>query len=206
LLVGRELQKQYGQKPQSVLTMPLLEGLDGVQKMSKSLNNYIGITDPPKEIFGKVMSISDELMIRYYELLSDVDLEGLRLVKDGVAGKPDGRHPMEAKKALARELIARFHSAADAEQAEQAFVQQFRQKEVPDDIPEVRIKHSEPVWICRLMNDAGLVASNGEARRLIKQGGVKLNGERIDNADMEVEATGEIILQVGKRRFARIIF
>jgi tyrosyl-tRNA synthetase len=206
LLVGRELQKQYGQKPQSVLTMPLLEGLDGVQKMSKSLNNYIGITDLPKEIFGKVMSISDELMVRYYELLSDVDLDGLQLVRDGVEGKPGGRHPMEAKKALARELIARFHSAADAEQAEQAFVQQFKQKEVPDDIPEVRIESSDPIWICRLMNDVGLVASNGEARRLIKQGGVKLNGERIDNADMEVEAAGEIILQAGKRRFARIIF
>ncbi len=206
LLVGRELQKQYGQKPQSVLTMPLLEGLDGVQKMSKSLNNYIGITDPPREIFGKVMSISDELMVRYYELLSDVDLDGLRLVRGGVAGKPGGRHPMEAKKALARELIARFHSTVAAEQAEQAFVQQFKQKEVPDDIPEVRIESSAPIWICRLMNDAGLVASNGEARRLIKQGGVKLNGEKIDNADLEVEAVGEIILQAGKRRFARIIF
>jgi tyrosyl-tRNA synthetase len=206
LLVGRELQKQYGQKPQCVLTMPLLEGLDGVQKMSKSLNNYIGITDLPKEIFGKVMSISDELMIRYYELLSDVDLDGLQLVRDGVEGKSGGRHPMEAKKALARELIERFHSAADAEQAEQAFVQQFKQKEVPDDIPEVRIESSAPVWICRLMNDAGLVSSNGEARRLIKQGGVKLNGEKIDNADMEVEAVGEIILQAGKRRFARVIF
>ena len=114
--------------------------------------------------------------------------------------------PWRQKKALARELIERFHSAADAEQAEQAFVQQFKQKEVPDDIPEVRIESSAPVWICRLMNDAGLVSSNGEARRLIKQGGVKLNGEKIDNADMEVEAVGEIILQAGKRRFARVIF
>lgn len=206
LLVGRELQKQYGQRPQCVLTMPLLEGLDGVQKMSKSLDNYIGITEPPKEIFGKVMSISDELMVRYYELLSDVDLEELRQIRDGVGGTAGGRHPMEAKKALARELVTRFHSTADAVQAEQDFVQQFKQKEVPDDIPEVCVESSEAIWICKLMNDAGLVASNGEARRLIKQGGGKLNGEKIDNADMEVEPVGEVILQAGKRRFARIIF
>jgi len=206
LLVGRELQKQYGQRPQCILTMPLLEGLDGVQKMSKSLNNYIGITEPPGEIFGKVMSISDELMVRYYELLSDVDLDGLQRVKDGVEGKSGGRHPMEAKKALARELIARFHSDEAAVQAEKAFVQQFKQKEVPEDIPEVRIESSEPVWICKLMNDAGLVASNGEARRLIKQGAVKLDGEKIDNADLEVKPVGEIIIQAGKRRFARIVF
>jgi len=206
LLVGRELQKQYGQRPQCILTMPLLEGLDGVQKMSKSLNNYIGITEPPGEIFGKVMSISDELMVRYYELLSDVDLDGLQKVRDGVEGKSGGRHPMEAKKALARELIARFHSDEDAVQAEKAFVQQFTQKEVPEDIPEVRIESCEPVWICKLMNDAGLVASNGEARRLIKQGAVKLGGEKIDNVDLEVKPVGEIIIQAGKRRFARIVF
>ncbi len=206
LLVGRELQKQYGQKPQCVLTMPLLEGLDGVQKMSKSLNNYIGITEPAKEIFGKVMSISDELMVRYYELLSDVDLDSLQQVKDGVAGKPGGQHPMEAKKSLARELVMRFHSAAVADQAALDFVQQFKQKEVPADIPEVHIDSDEPLWLCRLMNDAGLVASNGEARRLVKQGGVKLNGKKIDNADMEVDPVGEVIIQAGKRRFARIIF
>ncbi|MDH3454431.1 MAG: tyrosine--tRNA ligase [Desulfuromonadales bacterium] len=206
LLVGRELQKQYGQKPQCILTMPLLEGLDGVQKMSKSLHNYIGINEPPKEIFGKVMSISDELMVRYYELLSDVDLDGLQQVRDGVEGKAGGLHPMEAKKVLARELVTRFHSAAEAEQAEQDFVNQFKQKEVPDDIPEVHIQSSEPLWICKLMSDAGLVASNGEARRLIQQGGVKLNGEKVDNADLEVTPAGELILQAGKRRFARVFF
>lgn len=206
LLVGRELQKQYGQSPQCILTMPLLEGLDGVQKMGKSLHNYIGITEPPREIFGKVMSISDELMVRYYELLSDVDLDGLQQVRDGVEGKNGGRHPMEAKKALAQELVTRFHSAAEAVQAEEDFVQQFKEKEIPDDIPLVRKESGAPIWICRLLHEAGLVASNGEARRLILQGGAKLNGQKLEDADMEVATVGEVILQAGKRRFARVIF
>ncbi|BCA79174.1 tyrosine--tRNA ligase [Desulfuromonas sp. AOP6] len=206
LLVGRELQKQEGQRPQSVLTMPLLEGLDGVNKMSKSLGNYIGITEPPREIYGKVMSISDELMIRYYELLSDVDLAGLQQVKDGVAGKASGAHPMESKKALARELVTRFHGQDQASQAEMDFIQQFKQKEIPDDIPSVRMSSDGPVWICRLLVDAGLVASNGEARRMVKQGGIKLDGEKIVDADLEVQPQGEFVLQAGKRRFARITF
>jgi tyrosyl-tRNA synthetase len=152
------------------------------------------------------MSISDELMVRYYELLSDVDLSTLQRVRDGVEGALGGRHPMEAKKSLARELVARFHSPADAEQAEFDFVQQFKEKEVPDDIPVVRVCMGGPIWVCRLLNDAGLVSSNGEARRLIRQGGVKLNGEKVSDADMEVQATGELVLQAGKRRFARVIF
>ena len=206
LLVGRELQKQEGQRPQSVLTMPLLEGLDGVNKMSKSLGNYIGITEPPKEIYGKVMSISDELMLRYYELLSDVDLATLDKIKKGVAGEDGGAHPMDSKKALARELVARFYSQQDAIRAEEDFVQQFKQKEIPDDIPVVEMQADAPVWICRLMTDAGLVKSNGEGRRLVQQGGVKLNGEKLDNADLEIEPNGELIIQAGKRRFARVIF
>jgi tyrosyl-tRNA synthetase len=206
LLVGRELQKQGGQEPQCVLTMPLLEGLDGVNKMSKSLGNYIGITEPPREIFGKVMSISDELMVRYYELLSDVDLAHLQQVRDGVAGRCGGRHPMESKKALARELVARFYDAGQACQAEQDFVQQFKEKEIPADIPTVVVSESEPLWICRLLTQAGLVASNGEARRLIQQGAVKLEGERVDNAELEVPAAGSLVVQAGKRRFARIVF
>jgi tyrosyl-tRNA synthetase len=206
LLVGRELQKQEGQRPQTVLTMPLLEGLDGFNKMSKSLNNYIGITEQPKEIYGKVMSISDELMVRYYELLSDVDLEMLQSVKDGVLGKPDGAHPMESKKALARELVTRFYDDFQARQAEEDFVQQFKQKEIPEDIPEVKMQASEPVWICRLLTDTGLVSSNGEARRLIKQGGVKLNGEKVADPDREIGPHGEVVMQAGKRRFVRVIF
>jgi tyrosyl-tRNA synthetase len=206
LLVGRELQKQSGQRPQTVLTMPLLEGLDGVNKMSKSLGNYIGITEPAKEIYGKVMSISDELMLRYYELLSDVDLATLQKVRDGVAHQPGGLHPMESKKALARELVARFYDQAEAEKAEEEFVHQFKQKEVPDDIQTVRIVSVEPVWICRLLAEVGLVASNGEARRLIQQGGVKLNGEKVADPDQEILPSGELVLQAGKRRFARVVF
>jgi len=206
LLVGRELQKQEGQRPQTVLTMPLLEGLDGVNKMSKSLNNYIGITEQPKEIYGKVMSISDELMVRYYELLSDVDLEMLQRVRDGVAGNPGGVHPMESKKALARELVARFYDSTQARQAEEDFVQQFKQKEIPEDIPEVTIQTSEPIWICRLLTDTGLVSSNGEARRLIKQGGVKIDGEKVADPDREIGPNGEMVMQAGKRRFVRVIF
>jgi tyrosyl-tRNA synthetase len=206
LLVGRELQKQEGQKPQCVLTMPLLEGLDGVNKMSKSLGNYIGITEPPKEIYGKVMSISDELMLRYYELLSDVDLETLAKIRDGVAGVPGGVHPMESKKALARELVARFYDEGQALEAEEGFVHQFKQKEIPDDIPRVDIKGGQPIWICRLLTEAGLTASNGEARRLVLQGAVRLSGEKVANADLEVAARGEVVLQAGKRRFARVVF
>jgi len=206
LLVGRELQKHYGQRPQSVLMMPLLEGLDGVNKMSKSLNNYIGITEPAKEIYGKVMSVSDELMIRYYELLSDVELAELDKIKGGVAGRPDGTHPMDSKKRLARELVARYYDAGEAQKAEEEFIGQFKQKEIPDDIPEVRIFNSSPLWICRLLTDAGLVKSNGEARRMVKQGGVKLDGIKIEDDNLEVRPEGDIILQVGKRKFAKIIF
>ena len=206
LLVGRELQRQEGQRPQSVLTMPLLEGLDGVNKMSKSLGNYIGITEPPKEIYGKVMSITDELMVRYYELLSDVDLATLQKVKDGVAGRPDGAHPMESKKALARELVARFHGAAEARQAEEDFVQQFKQKEIPVDIEVISLSTSGPLWICKLLTDTGLTKSNGEARRLVQQGGVKIDGEKIENPDLEIDGRRALVLQAGKRRFARIEF
>jgi len=206
LLVGRELQRQEGQRPQSVLTMPLLEGLDGVNKMSKSLNNYIGITEPAREIYGKVMSITDELMVRYYELLSDVDLATFQRIKEGVAGQPGGAHPMESKKALARELVARFYDAAQARQAEEDFVQQFKQKEIPDDIEVVTLTVAAPVWICRLLTDAGLTRSNGEARRLIQQGGVKMDGERVENPDLEVCPERGFVLQAGKRKFARIEF
>jgi tyrosyl-tRNA synthetase len=206
LLMGRELQKQSGQPPQTVLTMPLLEGLDGVNKMSKSLGNYIGITEPAKEIYGKVMSISDELMLRYYELLSDVDLARLQKIRDGVAGQPGGQHPMDSKKALGRELVARFYDQAEAQKAEDEFIHQFKQKEVPDDIQTVQIVAAEPIWICRLLSEAGLVASNGEARRLIQQGGVKMDGQKISDPDQDILPQGELVLQAGKRRFARVVF
>jgi len=206
LLVGRELQRQVGQRPQSVLTMPLLEGLDGVNKMSKSLGNYIGINELPKEIYGKLMSISDPLMVRYYELLSDVDLATLARVRRGVSGEADGWHPMEAKRALAREMVARYHGPEAAAKAEHDFLQQFRQKELPEDIPVYRCVADQPVWICALMTASGTVSSNGEARRLIQQGGVKLDGEKLTDADLELPPSGERILQAGKRRFVRIVF
>lgn len=203
LLMGRELQKQRGQNPQAVVTMPLLEGLDGVNKMSKSLGNYIGITESAKEIYGKVMSISDTLMLRYYELLSDVDLAELQRIRQGVAGDPAGAHPMESKKALARELVARFHDAQQADAAEEQFIQQFRQKEIPDDLPLYRLETCEPVWVCRILLEAGLVKSNGEGRRLLQQGAVKLDGDKIDNPELELVPGTSGVLQAGKRRFVR---
>jgi len=206
LLVGRELQKQLGQRPQDILTMPLLEGLDGVNKMSKSLGNYIGITEPPKEIYGKLMSISDTLMLRYYELLSNIDLAGLKQVRDGVENQQGGAHPMASKKALAREIVARFHGAAAALRAEEEFVQQFKQKEIPDDIPVYHFASAEPVWICTLLSASGTLVSNGEARRLIQQGGVKLNGEKVVSAELEIAPLGEVIIQAGKRKFVKIVF
>lgn len=206
LLVGRELQKQMGQRPQDILTMPLLEGLDGINKMSKSLGNYIGITEPPKEIYGKLMSISDTLMVRYYELLSNVDLAGLKRVRDGVEDQSGGAHPMESKKSLARELVERFHGKAAAQRAEEEFVQQFKQKEIPDDIPVYHLTSDQPVWICSLLSASGTLSSNGEARRLIQQGAVKLNGEKVVNADLEIAPIGEVTIQAGKRKFVKVIF
>jgi tyrosyl-tRNA synthetase len=152
------------------------------------------------------MSISDELMLRYYELLSDVDLARLQKIRDGVAGQPGGQHPMDSKKALGRELVARFYDQAEAQKAEDEFIHQFKQKEVPDDIQTVQIVAAEPIWICRLLSEAGLVASNGEARRLIQQGGVKMDGQKISDPDQDILPQGELVLQAGKRRFARVVF
>lgn len=206
LLVGRELQKQMGQRPQDILTMPLLEGLDGVNKMSKSLGNYVGITESPKEIYGKLMSISDTLMLRYYELLSNVDLAGLQRVRHGVENQQGGAHPMESKKALALEMVARFHGVTAAQRAEEEFVQQFKQKEIPDDIPVYHLVSLEPIWICALLSASGTLASNGEGRRLIQQGAVKLNGDKVVSADLEIPPVGEYIIQAGKRKFVKVVF
>ncbi|MBT0653874.1 tyrosine--tRNA ligase [Geomobilimonas luticola] len=205
LLVGRELQREWGQTPQTVITMPLLEGLDGVNKMSKSLGNYIGINEPADEIFGKVMSVSDTLMLRYYELLSDLSLAGLeelkRSIKDGTL------HPMEAKKRLGREMVTRYHGAAAAVQAEENFVKRFRDNQTPDDMPEVTIAaEGEKILLCKLLAQASLVPSNSEGRRAIQQGGVKVNGEKVADENLEIKCAGEYVIQVGKRRFARVIF
>jgi tyrosyl-tRNA synthetase len=205
LLVGRELQREWGQIPQSVITMPLLEGLDGVNKMSKSLGNYIGINDPPDEIFGKIMSISDELMLRYYELLSDMSLAEIDKLKQGL--KSHDIHPMDAKKQLGREITGRYHGQAAAAQAEESFVKRFRDNQVPDDMTEITLPaEAGKTLLCKLLASAGLVPSNSEGRRAIKGGGVKINGEKVSDENLEIETAGQYVVQVGKRRFAKINF
>jgi len=199
LLVGRELQKQYGQKPQVVMTVPILEGLDGVNKMSKSLNNYIGIEEPADEQFGKLMSISDDLMWRYFELLSFRPLEEIARLREEMAG---GRNPRDIKFELAIELVDRFHGKGAGEEARDAFVARFQKKQLPDDMPEVRLE--EGVAIVEALNRAGLIQSNSEGFRHIKAGAVKLDGERVDDRGM-VLPVGESVVQVGKRRLAKII-
>ncbi len=202
LLMGRELQKHFGQPPQCVLTMPLLEGLDGVNKMSKSLGNYVGITEPPGEIFGKLMSISDTLMWKYLELLSFRTLEELRAWKDEVAA---GRNPRDIKVLLAQEMVARFHGEAAAVQALADFESRFRQGEIPEEMPEFSLAAVEGgLAIAQVLRQAGLVASTSEALRMIEQGGVKLDGEKVADKGLKLPAGGPRVLQVGKRRFARV--
>ncbi|MDD2271029.1 MAG: tyrosine--tRNA ligase [Desulfuromonadaceae bacterium] len=204
LLMGRELQREWGQSPQCVLTMPLLEGLDGINKMSKSLGNYIGISEPADEIFGKVMSISDDLMLRYYELLSDLTLAELEVLKREL--KDHTLHPMAAKKRLGREIVSRFHGAGAGEAAEENFVKRFKENEIPEDMPQVNYALTDgAVLLAKAMTEAGLTKSNGEGRRAIDGGGVKLNGEKVSDTGLELTAAGEYIVQIGKRRFARIV-
>ncbi len=199
LLVGRELQKEWGQEPQCILTMPLLEGLDGVEKMSKSKNNYIGITEAANDMFGKAMSISDTLMWRYFELLSFRPMREIEQLKTDCAS---GRNPRDAKVMLAQELVARFHGQRAAEQALADFEARFKHGEIPADIPEVRLSGA-PLAIPKLLKEAGLVPSNAEAVRNIEQGGVRLNHERVSDRALTVHA-GTHIVQVGKRKFAKV--
>ncbi|MBJ6725818.1 tyrosine--tRNA ligase [Geomesophilobacter sediminis] len=205
LLVGRELQREWGQTPQTVITMPLLEGLDGVNKMSKSLGNYIGINEPADEIYGKVMSISDELMLRYYELLSDLTTAEFDQLKAEL--KSGAVHPMAAKKQLARELVSRYHGPTAAELADENFIKRFRDNQTPDEMPEVTlVPEGVKVLLCKVLAEAGLVKSNSEGRRSIQGGGVKVNGEKISDENQEIACTGEYVIQVGKRRFAKVRF
>lgn len=202
LLMGRELQKAYGKPQQTILTMPILEGLDGVQKMSKSLGNYIGINDSPKDIFGKLMSISDDLMWRYIDLLSFKNLAEIQAWKDEVAG---GLNPINIKKDFAEEIVARFHSEHDGQQARQGFENQFKKGQIPDDIEEVKLTVGDAgLGIANILKDAGLTASTSEAYRMIKQGAVKIDSIKIEDRNLVISKGEKHIYQVGKRKFARI--
>lgn len=202
LLVGRELQRQYGQKPQCILTMPLLVGLDGQVKMSKSKHNYIGITDEPNDMFGKVMSISDTLMWDWYDLLSLRPNDEIAALKKECA---EGRNPRDAKVMLAKEIVTRFHSAAAADGAEAEFVNRFRQGAMPSEIPEVTVPAGEEgIQIARMLKEAGLVSSTSDGNRMIEQGGVRIQGESVSDRTLRFKAGEELIVQVGKRKWAKI--
>ena len=202
LLVGRQLQQDYGQEPQIVVTMPLLEGLDGVQKMSKSLGNYVGITDAPGEMFGKIMSISDDLMWRYFELLSFRTLDDIAGLRDRVN---DGLNPRDAKFELALELVERFHDAKAAAAAKDEFVARFQQGAMPEEMPEQTLASKDGrLGIAHLLRGAGLVSSTSEAFRMIKQGAVRIDGVRVENSSLEIDAGTTNVYQVGKRKFSRV--
>ncbi len=202
LLVGRQLQESYGQKPQVVLTMPILEGLNGVQKMSKSLGNYIAIAEPPVEMFGKLMSVSDDLMWRYFELLSFRPLADIEKLQGEVAA---GRNPRDVKFELGREIVTRFHSRHDAARAQESFIARFRQGVMPADMPQVRLSAEDGgLPIANVLKEAGLTSSTSEALRMIKQGAVRIDGERLDDPQLRLQAGTSCVCQVGKRRFARV--
>lgn len=201
LLVGRELQKHYGQAPQCVLTMPLLEGLDGVNKMSKSLGNYIGIYEPPAEIFGKVMSVSDELMWRYYDLLSFRPAAEISAMRDSVGA---GRNPRDVKVLLAQELVSRFHGVVAAGKALEDFETRFQRNAIPEDIPTLTLVAGGGLSVVAVLKQAGLTASTSEALRMIDQGGVRLDGDKVVDKGLMLSGGVTAVLQVGKRKFARI--
>jgi tyrosyl-tRNA synthetase len=202
LLVGRELQRDWGQEPQCILTMPLLEGLDGVQKMSKSLGNYVGIDEPPGEIFGKLMSVSDELMWRYFELLSFRPMDEIGGWKKEIDG---GRNPRDIKVLLAQEIVERFHGRAASEAALTEFEARFRRGEMPEEMPEVSLP-APPAGlpVVQMLKQAGLTSGTSESMRMIEQGGVRLDGERITDRALKLAAGTTVVAQVGKRKFARI--
>jgi tyrosyl-tRNA synthetase len=204
LLMGRDLQRSRGQEPQIVLTMPLLEGLDGVNKMSKSLGNYIGITETANDIYGKVLSISDELMFRYFDLLSDLTRDEIVLLQKRMESSEI--HPKEVKKKLARELTARFHSREEAIAAEENFEKVFQKKGLPNEIPEVTLTVAENIWLPQLLVDAELVKSTSDGRRMIKQNAVIVDNERITDESITFSPRGELLIKVGKRRFCKVKF
>lgn len=204
VLMGRDLQRSRGQEPQIVLTMPLLEGLDGVNKMSKSLGNYIGITESADNIYGKLLSVSDDLMFRYFSLLTDLSNKEIDDLKTKVT---DGHlHPKEVKKQLARELTTRFHSHEAAVAAEHNFEKVFQKGGIPDEVPEFNCQMTDAVPLPNLLADAGLVKSTSEARRMIKQKAVSLDGEKVSDVNQMISPVGDVLVKVGKRRFCKVIF
>ena len=207
LLMGRHLQREYGQAPQIALMMPILEGLDGVQKMSKSLGNYIGINESPKEMYGKTMSIADELMVRYFELVTPVTLEEIRTIDQGL--KDGTLHPRDVKMRLAREIVTIYHGAEAAQNAEAEFKNIFQKKELPDEVPEYRVDQQEledgRIWLPKLLTLASLVSGTSEGKRLIQQGAVKIDDEKITDPDLKLMLKDGIIIKAGKRKFAKIL-
>lgn len=194
LLMGRQLQGAYGKPQQVILTMPLLEGLDGVNKMSKSLNNYVGVAESAKEQFGKLMSVSDELMFKYYELLTDLDLDEIKAM-----------HPMEAKKQLAATIVERFHGKGAGQQARESFEAQFAKKEVPDDVPELELQAEDgSLWVIHALSQSGLTASNGEAIRMVKQNALSIDGEKVTDKDFRLKPGGPYLIKLGKRKFLNL--
>jgi len=205
LLMGRHLQEEFGQEPQVAIMMPILEGLDGVQKMSKSLGNYIGIDEEPTEIYGKCMSIPDALMVRYFELVTDVSLEELEEIRNGLAN--GSLHPRDTKMRLAHTLVRLYHGEGMADQAQSEFIKVFQQGDIPTDIPEFSFTtQSEAIWLPKLLTQLAITSSNSEAKRAIQQGSVKINGEKITDGDAKITVSDGMIVQVGKRKFAKIVF
>lgn len=205
LLVGRVLQKEYGQESQVALMMPILEGLDGINKMSKSLGNYIGINESPREMFGKTMSISDDLMVRYFELVTRVPLAEIETIAKGL--KDGTLHPRDVKMRLGREIVAMYHGEEAAARAQEEFINIFQKKDLPDEIPEYIVPGDmtgNGIWVVKLLVDAGMVASNGEGRRMINQGAVKVNNETIKDVDTEIQVSDGTVVKVGKRKFIRL--
>ncbi len=204
LFVGRDIQRAYGQESQVIVTVPLLEGTDGVNKMSKSYGNYVGIDEPPDTMFGKLMSISDELMLKYYELLSDISLDELNVLKQGIDNGTT--HPRDAKVNFAKEIITRFHDGDAAEAAHQNFDKMFRDREVPEDIETVTMKRSDvDKWLPKLLVGLGMVASTSEGKRMIQQGGVSINGAKTTSDEISVEGVQDLVIKVGKRKFKKIV-
>ncbi|WP_418792228.1 tyrosine--tRNA ligase [Phosphitispora sp. TUW77] len=207
LLMGRHLQKEYGQEPQVALMMPILEGLDGVQKMSKSLGNYIGITESPKEMYGKTMSIADELMIRYFELVTPIEMEEISRIRTGL--EQGTLHPRDVKMRLSREIVTIYHGEKAALKAEEEFKNIFQKKELPDEVPEYVLDPNDledgVIWLPKLLTLAGLVAGTSEGKRLVKQGAVRIDDERVNDPEIRIKPENGSIIKAGKRKFAKIV-